>query len=356
MDSNHYQNNFDFLRFFAASLVILSHSFPMIGLVEPKLISGATLGYLGISIFFITSGFLITKSWNQDKIIKSYIWKRFLRIIPGLIFASIIVTAIIGPLVTTFNLIDYIFNSQTYRFFFFASFFPAWNVIPFNNLPGVFINNPLSGQVNGPLWTLVYEAGMYILVIIFGIVGILYKKIVMIPLIICSFGSLILLNSYYAPMISAFIPGIFSGVVIPGLTFFCFFFIGSLLYLHNKNNAYSTKIFIILVTALIISSFTVYFLFFTIITLPYIVLFIAHLKISHVNTFGKYGDFSYGMYIFAWPVQQLIVVVFPGMNILYYIPCCFLFTFPLAYISWNYIESKALSRKKNVPRFHFPLK
>jgi peptidoglycan/LPS O-acetylase OafA/YrhL len=218
------------------------------------------------------------------------------------------------------------------------------------------MNNPLSGQVNGPLWTLVYEAGMYILVIIFGIFGILYKKIVMIPLLFCSFGLLILLNSYYATMISVFIPGIFSGIVIPGLTFFCFFFIASFLYLHNKNNAYSIKIFLVSAIALIISSFTVYFIFFTIVTLPYIILYIAHLKIPRVNKFGRYGDFSYGMYIFAWPVQQAIVLFFPGMNIQYYIPCCFLFTFPLAYISWNYIESKALSMKKNVPRFHFPFR
>jgi peptidoglycan/LPS O-acetylase OafA/YrhL len=356
MDSNHYQNNFDFLRFVAASMVIISHSFPLTGLIEPKLISGATLGYLGISIFFITSGFLITKSWDQEKIIKSFIWKRFLRIIPGLIFASIIVTFIIGPLVTTFNLIDYIFNIQTYRFFFFSLFFPAWNIIPFDNLPGVFMTNPLSGFVNGPLWTLVYEEGMYMLVIIFGIIGFLYKKIIMIPLILSSFGVLIILHSIYSNMISIFVPGSLIGVVISGLTFFCYFFIASLFYLNNKNNTYSIKIFLILAIIFIISSFTVYFQFLAVIILPYIVLFIAHQKIPHINKFGKYGDFSYGMYIVAWPIQQVIVLFFPGLNIMYYIAFCFLFTFPLAYISWNFIESKALSRKKNLPRFQFPFK
>lgn len=355
MDPNHYQNNFDFIRFVAASFVIIAHSFQLIGLVEPKSNSWMTLGYLGLAIFFITSGFLITKSWDQDRIIKLFIWKRFLRIIPGLIFASIIVTLIIGPIVTTFSLFDYFFNIQTYRFFFFSIFFPAWNLIPFDNLPGVFINNPVSGLVNGPLWTLVYEAGMYLLVIIFGIIGILHKKIIMIPLIFISYVVLIIMRNY-SNLVSVFIPINlidFLPVVTPIIIFFCFFFTASLFYFYNKNNTYSIKIFLILTTVFIITSFTTTYQFFSIITLPYMILFIAHQKIPHLNNFGKYGDFSYGMYIFAFPIQQTIVLFFPGLNIIYYIAMCFLFTFPLAYISWNFIESKALSWKKNLPRFLF---
>jgi peptidoglycan/LPS O-acetylase OafA/YrhL len=94
---------------------------------------------------------------------------------------------------------------------------------------------------------------------------------------------------------------------------------------------------------------TNYFLVVLVITLPYLVLFIAHYPVPHLNKLGKFGDFSYGLYIFAWPIQQTILVYFKDIQILVYISLSFLFTVPMAYISWHFIESKALSHKKDLP-------
>ena len=346
MEISHRSNNFDFLRILAASLVIISHSFPIIGLPELKIVS-VTLGGLGVYIFFIISGFLISQSWNHDRKIKCFIWKRFLRIIPALIFASVIVTLILGPLVTLIPLINYFTDLQTYKFFFFAMFFPFWSYLPFDSLPGVFQYNPFPFAVNGPLWTLVYEWAMYFILLILGIVGIIYHKISQ-AIILIFFTALFLFISYFSfeipnkYIISQLI------VVVP---LFLVFFISSFIFFHHKKQTYSLILFLILISFLIISSFTNYFTISLIITLPFIVLFIAHCKIPYLNNIGKYGDYSYGLYIFAWPIQQTLVMYLSGISILYFIICCFLGTFPIAFISWHLIESKAMMYKNKLPNF-----
>jgi peptidoglycan/LPS O-acetylase OafA/YrhL len=133
------------------------------------------------------------------------------------------------------------------------------------------------------------------------------------------------------------------------LPLFLFFFISSTLYFWYKKKKFSPTLFILLLLILIISSFTDYFFIFFIFTFPYIILFIAHYPIPKLNKLGRFGDFSYGLYIFAWPIQQTILVFINDIAIGMYIILCYIFTFPVAYISWHFIESKALSHKKDIP-------
>jgi len=343
IDLIHEQNNFDFLRLLAASLVIISHSFPLSGLIEPNYSNLITLGSIGVYIFFIISGFLITQSWDNTTNTIAFLWKRALRIFPGLIFASIIASFIIGILVTSLPILDYMRDIQTYRFFFFAMFFPFWNFIPFDYLPGVFENNPMT-FVNGPLWTLVYEWCMYLLLLGLGILGIIKKKLPSL-LIIATIFIIYFYEMYILPLSD--LQFLDSQVKI-FLPLFLLFFISSRLYFLNKTKKFSSTIFILCLILLVLAGFTKYFLIFLIITLPYIVLFIAHYPIPKLNKLGRFGDISYGLYIFAWPMQQTILVFFKDIQIGVYILCSFLFTIPIAFISWNFVESKALAHKKDV--------
>ena len=84
-------NNFDFIRFVAASLVIFSHAYRLAtgrGDIEPLvLFSGSQIwfGHLAVIIFFVISGFLIAQSYERSSNVIVYFWARALRIIPALV-------------------------------------------------------------------------------------------------------------------------------------------------------------------------------------------------------------------------------------------------------------------------------
>ncbi len=188
---NQRDNNFDFLRFLAASVVIVSHNFVIFRLKEPGLYNYNTLGGIGVSIFFVMSGFLITKSWKENPHFITFLKKRSLRIFPALFFIILFCSFVLGPIVTTLDLIEYFKNGQTW------SYLKNLFLYPFQfNLPGVFQNNPFPNVVNGPLWTLPIEFLMYVSIGIIGLFGLINKKII-VPIIIISLLILNLLILFY---------------------------------------------------------------------------------------------------------------------------------------------------------------
>jgi len=149
--------NFDLMRLGAALLVVVSHTFPLSG--EPALtIRGVEdFGALGVSIFFVISGYLVTASYERDP--KTYLVKRVLRIEPGLI-ASLVVTVILLSFVTTAPAAQYWREAGLYVVRN-ALLYPATY-----DLPGVFEDAPLAGVVNGVLWTLRLEFTFYLVLML----------------------------------------------------------------------------------------------------------------------------------------------------------------------------------------------
>lgn len=149
--------NFDLMRLIAALLVVVSHTFPLSG--EPALtIRGVEdFGALGVSIFFVISGYLVTASYERDP--KSYLLKRILRIEPGLI-ASLVVTVVLLSFVTTAPAAQYWREAGLYVVRN-ALLYPATY-----DLPGVFEDAPMAGVVNGVLWTLRLEFTFYLVLML----------------------------------------------------------------------------------------------------------------------------------------------------------------------------------------------
>jgi len=80
--------------------------------------------------------------------------------------------------------------------------------------------------------------------------------------------------------------------------------------------------------------------------LPYRVLFVAQAGVRWMNRFGRYGDFSYGMYLYAFPVQQTLASAGgAGWSHYAYVTVCFGATLLLAVASWHAVERPALSLK-----------
>jgi peptidoglycan/LPS O-acetylase OafA/YrhL len=170
-------NNFDMLRIIAALLVILAHSYPVtksVGMPLYDMTKGdLSIATIGVIIFFVISGYLITKSWAGNQSPLRFLWKRFLRIIPGLFVALLFTMLIIGPLVTSMPLIQYLTSIDTWKYLLNTVLY-----IRIDTLPTVFIDNPYRPiSVNGSLWTIPIEFALYIMIMVLGILGILFKKI-----------------------------------------------------------------------------------------------------------------------------------------------------------------------------------
>lgn len=339
-----YSNNFDFLRFFAATLVILGHSYPLLGLSGDPLIrlshGTLALGPLGLAIFFVISGLLITKSWNDSPSLIQYFKKRILRIFPGLFIATLFSVLIVGPLVTSYPINDYLKNFQTWDYV--RNAFMQTRM----NLPGVFNNNPINA-VNGSIWSLPVEFWLYIFISLFGVLKIFTKTRLLIPIIsllVMFFQMFVLTRAEYRGLVFVGISAKdFFGLAV-------YFFIGSSIYLYQKYFIFDFRIAILATIALLVSFSAHYGYLILPLSLSYLIIFFAFdSNFSCFRHFGKYGDFSYGMYVYAFPIQQTIVhFLGTKMEIIPFFGSSFITTTMFAVLSWHLIEKKAL-KLKNAP-------
>ena len=119
--------------------------------------------FFGVRIFFLISGYLILQSFERKKSNLDYMWKRTLRIFPGLFVLILLMVFVYGPIFSFYSPKEYFSNPQTYQMF--------WSVILYRLnglLPGVFTINE-QVQLIGSLWTLPYEFSMYIGILILGV-------------------------------------------------------------------------------------------------------------------------------------------------------------------------------------------
>ncbi|MCD1259527.1 acyltransferase [Paenibacillus athensensis] len=347
------RNNYDIMRFIAAILVIYDHSYPLgagIGggdaiavLTHGKWNSGA----LGVAIFFIISGFLITQSYERSKNIFIFAKARFLRIYPALIVAILLSAFVLGTLVTSLPTGEYLTNSQTYQYVKALLLYPMqWN------LPGVFEGNVYKNSVNGSLWTIPFEVLCYGIVAIAGILGMLRYKTFMVVLF-----SLTLFVYFFYDQIWPFGKQIFGLQVIDLCQLFCYFSAGMMMYIFRAyipmNKYFAMFCVVILYLAANYGGLKEFFIIFG----SYLTLYVAYITIWKFAEFSRLGDFSYGMYIYAFPVQQAVTYYHGGsmsapLNFLY----SFFITLLLSVLSWHLIEKRALALKKQrfVPEAFVP--
>lgn len=342
-------NNFDFIRVLAAIGVVLSHSFDLSNhaALEPLRLSGAnSVSFYSVRIFFIISGYLITGSAINTTSAISFFYKRILRIFPALIAVVVLSVFILGPWVTSLSAKAYFAQKQTYAYF--SNIF-LYSSEPY--LPGVFQNNH-EKIVNGSLWTLVFEFTFYIGVFVLSKLNLLsFRHFLLVSLCI-----VIWLETYYQndAVLKAYFPSVNMSVA-PLIEFFIFFSLGVLYYLFrdkitfNRVFAIATALFFVISATMFPPAFnriTTYLL------LPYLVFFLSFQK-SGLNHIGKYGDYSYGIYIYAFPIQQLLLNFFPDIFPWKLFLASFAITMVPAYLSWHFIESPAIRLKRAI-NFHKP--
>lgn len=336
-------NNFDALRLVAAIAVILSHAF-LLGEGnedhEPlRLLTGeAPLGIAAVFVFFTISGFLVTQSFETTGSPLGFVAKRALRIFPGLILCLLLSAFVIGPALTALPLGDYFAGAGIYRYV-------VSNIVmimPSNALPGIWFSAYSFGDVfNGPLWTLPCEVLMYLLVLALGATRQL-KLPVLVALIAIG-------------MIAIWFDCASSEYVIGGaLWLLGFFAAGMALYKLRATRIFDARLALLALLGLIVSVKLHLFILFFPLFGAYLVLFLALDRRLPVIPAARFGDLSYGLYIYGWPVEQTIVRLHGGAAPWWLVFAIALpVTAAIAFASWHLVEQPALRLKtrRRLPAF-----
>ena len=326
-------------------MVLFSHSFYLFSpLSKDPLhsISGGifTFGNVGVYIFLVVSGYLITHSILNSLSIKNFIWRRILRIFPALWVMVLLSMFLIGPILSLDSFSEFYRNINNYSFLKNLGLF-----IPNNfKIGNVFSSNPI-GTFNGCLWTIAYEVFFYFLLIFFFVFKFFkFKIFLLVQWLLLVFLQYYLGDKIYTYSYSS--PWILNLNIENSFRLFIFFEAGLLLYLFR--NIFSSKNFFII---LLFGSSLILFLFnysnLTIdLILPPLVIYFA-ISSNLFSFFEKYGDFSYGLYLYGYIVQQIIVsfkIVFMNEYLLFIFSL--IISLFIAYYSWHFIE-KPILRLKN---------
>lgn len=335
-------NNFNLIRIAAAFAVLVSHSFPLaLGpkAVEPLAdILGMTLGTIAVDVFFFTSGFLVTASLLTRRSVKQFVVARMLRIYPALLVVVLLSVFGLGLVFTTHSAAAYLTDAKIYKYILKCStLITGVN----QHLPGVFEANPFQKAVNGSLWTMPYELKMYlVLAVVWLLVHLLPAgkiKVFKIVLVLSAAISGILLLLVH-----------FNVVHTGGksLRLFYMFFSGASFYILRDRVVLSPLLFSVFLISLLGSLLNKEIFFVSyVLVVGYCVLYLAYIPSGFVRRYNVIGDYSYGVYIYSFPVQQTVAALVPDVTPLLMFACSSVVTLILAALSWSLVEKNALQLK-----------
>lgn len=324
------ENNFNLLRFFFASLVIISH--------VPELQDGnrkneiltqifhtISFGEMAVDSFFVLSGFLIVKSWQERPRIGAFLSSRILRIYPGFIASSLLCAFIIGP----------IYGSTNYfQYFELLKFFSGLVKLNLEVTPTVFQNSPYP-TLNGAIWTIPYEFKCYLLALACGFVGGFKKRWVVLAFFLAC-ASIHMINRLGAFQLP------FDVYFRCGMAFSA----GATFYLYRHEIIWSREIVFAALIALIGLLFIKPFAEIALCAFwGYAIIYFA-ISGTRFLEFNRLPDVSYGIYLYAWPINKIILWHYPKMNVYVAIALVFLFSIVCGVASWFIIEKPFMKLKK----------
>lgn len=332
-------NSFGFLRLMFAVLVIVSHSWPLGGFGKDPGRLDNNLGIFAVEGFFALSGFLITMSGSRLSIGR-FLWHRILRIFPAYWVSLLLVAVVFAPIIwrTMRGLTEYPFASPPPTGFIFLNALLFQNQITIGDtLTGI----PAALMWNGPLYTLPMEFACYLLIAVLMAGRVLTARMVAV-LAAAAWG--------WVQLAQIGALGVYDD---RQAKFTLCFLVGSLIY-FLRERLLTLKLWLPLgaLVILVVTYLTWGFHIFGIVAFAYLVLWIAyHLPFRAV---GRRHDFSYGLYIYGWPVQQMAAYFgATQLGIVAYILISLAGAAVLAVASWYLIESPALRWKSADPMAWF---
>jgi peptidoglycan/LPS O-acetylase OafA/YrhL len=319
-------NSFDFVRFCAASAVLYSHHFDLAGLSEPVVPGyGEDFGQFAVEVFFCLSGFLLTLSLERGRGFAFFAAARFMRIMPNLVFA--LVAASLATFLWYGN-DSHVVDHLTYVRDNLLMFVEGTRF----HIAGVF-GDRVRSSLNDPIWTLPYEVWCYVVLALLFVAGARLARILILAAALAAsvaWGLSADAEFHIGPLegfdffrlASYFLAGAAVAVAWPWM----------------KRNAVAigavALISVFVVRAALPDDTVLHAL-----TLAAAVVGLG--SSTAMAWFARGGDASYGIYVFAWPVQQfsqmLVGGFWPSMLV------AFAVTAALGYATWHGFEKHAIA-------------
>jgi len=332
-DTRH--NSLDILRLSFAVVVAVAHSFAMQTGDQPVW-GRSTLGDFAVDGFFILSGFLVTRSYLKLNSPLRFTWHRFLRIMPGFWVCLVVTALVVAPLAALLkgypisqaftgdpSALRYIWANSTL-------------LITQYDIAGILATNPTPDVFDGSLWTLIFEAFCYLLIGAIGVTGLLRLRPVLVPIVATATW---LLSMGYEL-------GINVGLGDDLIRMVFLFFIGATAHLHAHRIPMSAwiaagAVMVFIISAAGLENYR---------TLGAVPLAYALLWFSACFRWplSLRADLSYGVYIYHWPVLQVMAcTALVSRSAAVFVLIGLLTTAGVAAASWFLIEKPALARKHN---------
>jgi peptidoglycan/LPS O-acetylase OafA/YrhL len=312
----------------AAIGVLVSHAYPIsLGPSASEPLSGVlgvTLGTVCVMVFFSISGFFITRSFARKHSLVDFLQARALRLFPALVVVLTATVVVSALFLTAAPQTMFWPAAGEYLLRNLLLFFPKYP------LPGVFDANPFGPAINGSLWTLNYEVLCYLGVVLWGGLGLLRRPVAfaasLVPLLaLCVTAQMLPLHDRIESLVQLGLP----------------FAIGMSFWVWRSVIPLSWPIAGAALVVAVLLRTTPFFGFALALAISYWVFVLGYARIHTLEWYGNIGDYSYGTYVYAFPIQQLVAsfgFFLPLFNMALAIPMVLI----CAVLSWNFVEAPAL--------------
>jgi peptidoglycan/LPS O-acetylase OafA/YrhL len=347
-------NSVNALRLLLAALVLISHSIKLHGGQDPvgRVTGGVVdLGTMAVDGFFALSGFLIARSWHNSPSVRRFLWRRFLRIMPGFWACLLVTAAVLLPLAQLLEHGTMAGFPLTGELSVTGYVISNWGLF----IQQFHVRDLMGGQaVNGSLYTLFYEFACYLGVAALGVLGVLRRRRWVVVLLagalwLAVAADLVTMGSITADSVSRWLLLRFGAMFLAGVLLF----LGSDLVPLTWPGVAAAAL--VLCCAVAVAGWygvdpgsrTAY-LVLAPAAIAYLVIWLGSAR--RLAEIGRTTDLSYGVYVYAWPVQVLLLLAGSHeWHLGLYLMASASIAAAMAFVSWRLVESPALTLKSWSP-------
>jgi peptidoglycan/LPS O-acetylase OafA/YrhL len=329
-----HSSGFDYMRMtLSLSIVALHSCITGYGAeAEVTLFTGPArpLVRLLVPMFFALSGYLVAGSLERSKTLGMFLALRAIRIYPALVVEVILSALILGPIVTSLPPRRYFSDPL-----FFKYMLNALGDVQFS-LPGVFERNPLPGVVNLQLWTIPFELYCYLTLAFIALLGLKNRRVLGPGFVVIITVTYLLVTLFrhqgeIVPVVGAINGGLLVVTFLAGVS----------IYFYQEMLPWNfwSGIGAIFLSMILLGSAHLGDLLAPV-PVAYATVYLGLLNPSRRMLRG--ADYSYGIYLYGFVIQQTIVELIPAARIWYInmvisVPAAFV----MAALSWHLVEKPA---------------